>query len=309
VARRLDFGTSDKITLAAGALTNSTRAGTLIILVKRASVFNQNMAIVSGRASTTVTWDLHVDAGTPFGDGDFGTGGSSITLDNWTVIAVTKTSGTTSYRYHVAEVGGAWTHNDSGFNLADGAGGTDSIEIGTGDEASPNVDIAAAAKWATDVLSDAEIEALGTTDMADWMAGAPDGAWQFNQASTSDDVLDLTGGGADQTAISGTTVVTDPVGWTYFSGGVVDEGTLTATLPALAADISAHASVAATLAAQMPTLTAVFAGNGAAAAILTGALPVLIGAFAETQTEGTGPRAVSSTRTGRHIHSTIGRAT
>jgi hypothetical protein len=54
--------------------------------------------------------------------------------------------------------------------------------------------------------------------MDDWLAGNPAAAWQFNQASTSDSVTDLTGGGADQTGISGTTVVTDPVGWTYHTG-------------------------------------------------------------------------------------------
>jgi hypothetical protein len=68
-------------------------------------------------------------------------------------------------------------------------------------------------------MSDATVESTITDDMAAWMAGSPNGAWQFNQATTGDDVTDLTGGGGDQSAISGTTVVSDPAGWTYYTPG------------------------------------------------------------------------------------------
>lgn len=55
------------------------------------------------------------------------------------------------------------------------------------------------------VLSDVEKEALPLSIDA-WTAVTPRGLWLLNQASTSDPVIDLTGGGADQTAISGTSV-------------------------------------------------------------------------------------------------------
>lgn len=223
MARRLTLNSTDLITLSAGALDGSTRAGTLIVLVKRNDAFSLNFSIMSGRASGSATWGLLVDTSTPFANNDFVGPGITITLDNWTVIAVTKSSGSATYRYHVAEIGGSWTHQNGGTS-DDGTAST-SIEIGTAVNALRGVDIAAAARWATDVLSDTEIEALGTTDMADWLSATPDGAWQFNQASTSDDVTDLTGNGADQTAIVGTSVTDDPDGWTYFSGTEAAEGT------------------------------------------------------------------------------------
>lgn len=214
MARRFGLNSTDLITLAAGGLANSNRAGTVLVVARRATVFNTNMSILSGRASDAVVWDLLVSASAPFGNGDFGSGGPTLSLDDYTVFGWTKTSGTAVYRYHVAGIDGDWTHQDGTFAVTDGSGGTDSIEIGTAVSAVRNVDIAAGARW-LDALSDTEIEACGTTDMADWLAGDPDGAWQFNQDATSTEVVDLTGGGADQTAIVGTSVTDDPAGWTY----------------------------------------------------------------------------------------------
>src|SRR5690606_12886956 len=50
---------------------------------------------------------------------------------------------------------------------------------------------------------------VGASSLAEWMATTPLGLWLFDQQSTEDSVSDLTGQGADQTAISGTSVTED----------------------------------------------------------------------------------------------------
>lgn len=270
------FAVGDSITLDAGGAAGATRAHTIVALIQPTL---GNGGVVQGLASGTPVWSLLFDALKLFANGDFGTGGSTITSGAWYVVAVTKAGGSNVYRYHSAPLStGIWTHVSSSFSVADGGGGTDAIRLGTA-ENNGNVDIAALAEYAG-ALSDGAIEALGITAMADWLAASPRMAVQLNQASTADPVTDLTGGGADQTAISGTSVVSDPPGWSYFSGAP-NQGVLTATLPALVAALAGDARVAAQLAGTLPPLAGSMAGAARVSGVLAGVLPALVGSLVE----------------------------
>jgi hypothetical protein len=70
-------------------------------------------------------------------------------------------------------------------------------------------DIAAAGMWGR-VLSDAEVELL-TFTLIGWHAAVPTALWHLDQSATTQGVSDLTGGGANQSALTGTTVSTNSV--------------------------------------------------------------------------------------------------
>lgn len=248
------FATGDSLTVSAGGAAGSTSAHTLVALMQ---ISASNASAAQGLASSSQVWALLFDSSKPFGDGDFGSGGPTLTHSTWYVVAVGKASGSQHYQYHAAPIStGVWSHVDGGFSVGDGSGGTTSIKFGvTTNTTGGNVTLAAVAEYAVN-LSDAAVEALGVTAMDDWLAASPRAAWQFNQASTSDSVTDLTAGGADQSAISGTTVVSDPPGWTYHSAGVEVDGTASAPLGLLAATATGQRTVNATAAAPLGLLLA-----------------------------------------------------
>ncbi len=70
-------------------------------------------------------------------------------------------------------------------------------------------DLAVGALWKRS-LTATEFDSLPYS-IAAWLSLAPSGLWAFDQSLTSQALLDLTGGGANQTAISGTSISTASV--------------------------------------------------------------------------------------------------
>jgi hypothetical protein len=141
--------------------------------------------------------------------------------EDWLVVAVSKTSGTTAPRFHKCVLStGIWTHQDSPSTGADSTAGspsTSNIGNSSGHTSSGAFDghILAVATFNT-ALSDAAIEAYSTRNFADfgalvtgWLATTPRTMYRLDQASVATALTDLTGSGADQTAIGGTSVVTN----------------------------------------------------------------------------------------------------
>jgi hypothetical protein len=111
------------------------------------------------------------------------------------------------------------------------------------------------------VWSDGQFETL-MTSLADWvtlMGADPAVLWAFDQADVSIPVVDVLGGGGDQTAISGTTVTTDPPGFSYALGTPVTatlSGISPATLGALSVTASSSCALAGVATAAVATLAA-----------------------------------------------------
>lgn len=156
--------------------------------------------------------------------------GSSYASDwiagDWALVMIRKASGTAAIESGVARLDGsaAWTYLSTSPTTTGGTAGTpDKIEFGAtnnGDFSSfKDMLLATAAIWNSS-LSDANLNtiasALSTQSIADL---SPLALWDFNQASTGTAVEDLVGT-SDQSAISGTSVVTidDPPGWTFGIG-------------------------------------------------------------------------------------------
>lgn len=139
--------------------------------------------------------------------------------DNWVVLAVCKAAGTSTPRGHkyVYDTN-TWSHVNGATTVGDAsdiAGGW--VQFGRqaiGPAMDFAGDMAVAAAWKRQ-LTDAQIERLPYSLMA-WWALAPDALWTLDQSSTARAINDLTGNGADQTTLSGTTVSTDSVaGFSY----------------------------------------------------------------------------------------------
>ena len=142
--------------------------------------------------------------------------------DSWQILGYSKASGTTAVRFHRKELGtGSWTHRPGAGSIANDASSVTRVEFGRfmGGAFSSSLDghLAVAAVFPTQ-LSDAAFESIQTTPAtATLVSLGAVGLWELNQESTATSVVDRTGGGADQTAITGTTAVTgdDPPGWTF----------------------------------------------------------------------------------------------
>jgi hypothetical protein len=182
--------------------------------------------------------------------GSFGSSQPYTSGDGWRIDAWSKTSGTSAVRGHYALWGGGWTHTDYSVKSDTTAAPVDYIMLGRSSVVGVGTlegDIAVVMAVGR-VLSDAEIEALTGgliewVDAVDAVPGTPAGLWPLNQAAVSDPVVDITGDGADQSAISGTSVVADPPGfsWDLSTAVTCDLGATVSTATALfGADVVAN---------------------------------------------------------------------
>jgi hypothetical protein len=142
---------------------------------------------------------------------------------SWCIVGYSKASGTAIPQMHLYSFSGAtWTHTAANTSIANGpsaAGGT--VRFGAQGTDLGNQRIAAGAIYNV-ALSDVNVAAitaagLKTSSLYSAAGTTPVGLWELNQASTATNVTDLTGGGANQSAITGTTVIVgdDPPGWTF----------------------------------------------------------------------------------------------
>lgn len=180
-----------------------------------------------------------------------GGGGNPVSLTalttagtDWWAVFVTKAAGTATPRFHFKDLttGAAWVHEDATATTIDSSATGSSIDIGKGTlfASSAIFDLAGAAVW-NSALSDAQIEALISSNRAStsvWLAASPQALWVLDQSSTATAVTDQTGGGATETAHTGTSVLssTGNIPWdasssvTYTdapSGTATTAGTLT----------------------------------------------------------------------------------
>lgn len=274
MSRDFNGNAHDYIQLAAGNASGSNGSGTYAVLWR---AFDQrNHWLIQGLSGANAqVWGLN-----PYGGDNrcyWSAGGSFSAMDSWAIstwylTVVTKAAGSSGVRSHTYNYAStAWTHTTYA-TIGDSTNGpVAAIRFGgpVGFADSLNGWFAACAVWAGTVLTDLQIQGL-TASMASWMALSPSAAWQCNQASVATPVPDLTAGGADQSAISGTVADsgTEPPGWSYYTGGGGNtvNGVLTAPLGGLTATITGKRTIHGTMTAALGGLTAriVVPGSGTA---------------------------------------------
>lgn len=215
MARSFD-GANDSIHTSPGALASMT-FGTFAIVVRRNSTAYNNLMTLhtSGGVSRL---GLEIES---TGDGnnlqwqyDGSFVASTFTIvnaDGWVLLAMGKATGTTTPRCHKYVYStNTWTHQDAAGTATNSTsvGGTGTMRFGEWEGSDDlNGDIAVAAAWSGRNLTDAEVEQLAHS-LQGWCALAPDAMWVFDQSAVSQNLLDITGGGANQSAIAGTAVST-----------------------------------------------------------------------------------------------------
>lgn len=288
-------GVDDDLETSIGGLTN-WNFGTVAVIVKPA-ILTGGRVLVCLTTSGIVTRLIINLNGTSIGyfDGSsFNTSASGIVdTTDWWLIVVRKASGVVQPRFSVYEFAtDTWVHGSTpadGNSASPGAGGlTFWSNDGGSDFWNGRVAIRAvwanelgpSGAWTADASGDAAIEAAGLeTSLSSWEAASPAAGWAYNQDSTATAVTDFTGGGADQTSLTGTTVINgdDPPGFSF--NGAAETVTLAGTLPALTGSATIDASADAQLSGTLPALTAAFTVQAEAGVDLAGTLPALTGSF------------------------------
>jgi hypothetical protein len=127
---------------------------------------------------------------------------------DWLLVAVTKTNGTVTPRWHRYTYGTTtWDHVDDLTAIANATtpGATSEVYIGTYDPTTDlfNGEIAVVGFWNNTALSDGQLEGL-TDDIGSWEALSPASLWLLNQSDVTTTVEDRTGT-SDESGRVGTT--------------------------------------------------------------------------------------------------------
>jgi len=212
MARTFD-GSDDVLVCSAGGLSAIDGGPvTLAFIVKLNDTVNGS--VINLRTSTgTEVCQINTDGGAYFfsTSAGFQNMGTASTADNWHLFAVTKANASSTPRAHkyVYDTN-TWSHTNAGGNTNDGSavGASGTVQFGRllGTSEYWNGELAAAGVWDR-VLTDTEVEQLAHS-LIDWHATTPKGLWVFDQADTGQKLLDLTGGGANESSITGTAVST-----------------------------------------------------------------------------------------------------
>jgi hypothetical protein len=223
-------GTTDELVCATGAASGMTY-GTCAVLLKLSSVTAfQQFAAPHNSGGTFLAAILGL---TDFGaftmyNGADSTGPSASTTI-WYLAVVRKATGTATPRFSVYNYNStSWAHAAGSVTLADwtspGASGSfrftfqSSADFFAGRVAARAV-WSNSLPWSADTTGDSNLQSAGLhTAASNWLSNNPSAFWLFNQAATATPVDDLsTTGTADQTSITGTTVINgdDPPGFDF----------------------------------------------------------------------------------------------
>lgn len=162
--------------------------------------------------------------------------------DGWVLVAVCKATGTATPRYgkYVYSTG-TWSFEDAGSTT--GNANSAFIQTNIGHRANDQrFDGQIAVVGVYDYkLTDDQIKALAFT-LSAWYAMKPKGLWVFDQADTAIKVIDRSGGGANESSLTGTTVGTSsPPSFSYGAPILIGRGAAAASGP-ITVDVLAASS-------------------------------------------------------------------
>lgn len=294
MARTFD-GTDDIITLSAGAAAALTRNATRTLgFIYKPTDTTDGSIIRLQESGGGYALQTNVHGGFIYvGSSDgFAECDSAATSENWQLIVISKATGNTAPRYHqyVYDTG-SWTHTDEAAWTDSGSTAVSEIWIGAFDGSQfRGMELAVCAVWDR-TLTDTEVEQLAFS-LQGWHASAPVGLWLFDQQAVGTAVNDVTGGGANQTAITGTAVSSESVpNFSYGHGilisrtptGATITGTAALTLAGPTATIIGTPTTFGTAAVTLSGPTATIAGTVTPpAGTVTGVLSGVLGALTAT---------------------------
>lgn len=223
--------TTDYLRTSIGALGSMTY-GTFAGIFKLASFDATLIALLTSGSAFVVTplqWngtaqlDMFVGAGLSHF-------GSPAMSGNWVLAVVRKATGTATPRLSWCDLGtGVWAHVAGSAARADWAAPTSGFvntatNATNGEGFDGRIAVTAAwsnsLPWTADTTGDTAIEAAGLqTSLANWVAASPSALWPWNPTVAAG-LADITGNGANQVAISGTTEIAgdDPPGFSFALG-------------------------------------------------------------------------------------------
>lgn len=147
--------------------------------------------------------------------------GVTLTSDVWYLQVVRKDTGNVAARFSGYNyTTQAWSHATAANGrinwTAPGVSGTFKMSFSSADWFKGDMAVRAAwpnaLPWAANSTGDALLEAAGLHfSLMAWINAAPSALWVFDQTDVAQTVRDMTGGGANQSSIVGTTVTTDTV--------------------------------------------------------------------------------------------------
>lgn len=215
---------ADFIRFAAGSATPDEGPSTMAVLAKCSSLGGFTGWMIQGTKAGSPVWAiLTSNNGGPklFIENDFTAGVPGLTL-SWAWYIAEKAPGSVVPRWHIGVFVDAttisWTHQNGAGNVNNLSGPIDALTLGLNSVGNTwRGSEAVAATWASQPFaSDAAVEAAFTHAAADAFNAGPGWMVRLNQASTATPITDDTGGGGDQSAISGTAVdADDPPGFNY----------------------------------------------------------------------------------------------
>lgn len=273
-------GTSDKILMSLGAVPASVAGFTLAAIVRLQAVSRWNNILTLATSADATILDMTIGATNVLSVEPYAAAGNTVTgiATGWQLLAVSKPTGSNVCRGHRYVFStGVWTHTDAVGNSADPGGTVARIYLGTFATSDfLSGDIEAAAMYDT-ALSDSQIESLPFTLMA-WLTLAPKALWKLDQSATAQKIIDISGGGANESTLTGTTIAAASVPVFNYTDGFIFNTIKTAVtaLVVQAVPCSFTASVATPVLAEnlqaVPASTA-FSAGAVGAAIAPQAVP------------------------------------
>lgn len=239
--RRFD-GVNDSIHMSIGSCNRNAGNTTWLVLMKKLTdaAWQAIMGLHSSAGTAVQGWEINTGnlqywdldvAGETIGPSSPTPNDTRITVANgWVIMGASKVTGTQAGHFHRYIFSTADWNRGNGGTMVDGnsPGATGTVRFGEwqgGDDFNGN--IAVAGIWDR-VLTDTEVDAL-TTGLQAWVDSTPVGLWAFNQDSVATAVEDITGNGANQSAITGTSVDADvPAGFDFSLGGTTFPQTISA---------------------------------------------------------------------------------
>lgn len=213
-------GTDDEIRCAAGNVSGMT-FGSFAVIVRRGATgaWHSLFDLCNSSGVTQVSCEFRSSNELSFfvpTNPDRATATTFTSTTTWYLILFTKATGTATPRAHIYNYStNAWTHENFDGTLTNwtsiGASGT--IRFGEWEDVDDfQGDLACAGIWSGIAFTDAKCEAMGLQfDLMSWFASTPSALWLFDQQAVGQLLRDLTGGGANQSTIAGTSLSANSV--------------------------------------------------------------------------------------------------